>query len=103
MNTEQALWNVVINLPESLKKELLHYAEYLREKDTENKQYQKKIEVTQRYGSWAGQIIMSDDFDEPVANISPVKRPLKRGSAKSKVWMSDDFDEPLEDFKEYME
>ena len=40
--------------------------------------------------------------NKPVAKISPVKRPLKRGSAKGKVWMSDDFDEPLEDFKEYM-
>ncbi|MGB7378915.1 MAG: DUF2281 domain-containing protein [Rivularia sp. (in: cyanobacteria)] len=33
--------------------------------------------------------------------ISPIKRPLKRGSAKGKVWMSEDFDEPLEDFQEY--
>ena len=36
--------------------------------------------------------------DKPVAKISPIKRPLKRGSAKGKVWMSDDFDEPLEDY-----
>ncbi|MGK7893313.1 MAG: DUF2281 domain-containing protein, partial [Xenococcus sp. (in: cyanobacteria)] len=41
--------------------------------------------------------------DKPVAKISPIKRPLKSGSAKGKVWMSSDFDEPLEDFKEYME
>ena len=49
------------------------------------------------------EIVITQD-DKPVAKISPIKRPLKRGSAKGKVfWMSNDFDEPLEDFKEYME
>ena len=46
------------------------------------------------------EIVITQD-DKPVAKISPIKRPLKRGSAKGKVWMSDDFDEPLEDFQEY--
>ncbi len=46
------------------------------------------------------EIIITQD-DKPIAKISPIKRPLRRGSAKGKVWMSDDFDEPLEDFKEY--
>ncbi len=50
-----------------------------------------------------GEEIIITQNDKPVAKISPIKRPLKRGSAKGKVWMSDDFDEPLEDFKEYME
>ena len=48
------------------------------------------------------EIVITQD-DKPVAKISPIQRPLKRGSAKGKVWMSDDFDEPLEDFKAYME
>ena len=48
------------------------------------------------------EIVITQD-NKPVAKISPIKRPLKRGSAKNQVWMSDDFDEPLEDFKEYME
>ncbi|ACK73958.1 prevent-host-death family protein (plasmid) [Gloeothece citriformis PCC 7424] len=38
------------------------------------------------------EIVITQD-DQPVAKISPVKRPLKRGSAKGKVWMSEDFDE----------
>ena len=46
------------------------------------------------------EIIITQD-DKPIAKISPIKRPLRRGSAKGKIWMSDDFDEPLEDFKEY--
>ena len=48
------------------------------------------------------EIVITQD-DKPVAKISPIKRPLKRGSAKGKVWISDDFDEPLEEFQEYME
>jgi prevent-host-death family protein len=50
-----------------------------------------------------GEEIVITQHDKPVAKISPIKRRLKRGSAKGKVWMSDDFDEPLEDFQEYME
>ena len=46
------------------------------------------------------EIVITQD-DKPVANISPIKRPLKRGSAKGKVWTSDNFDDPLEDFEEY--
>jgi len=49
------------------------------------------------------EIVITQD-NKPVAKIlpiTPVLRPLKRGSAKGKVQMSDDFDEPLEDFKEY--
>ena len=50
-----------------------------------------------------GEVIVITQDNKPVAQISPIKRPLKRGSAKGKVWISDDFDEPIEDFKEYME
>ncbi|NET58057.1 MAG: DUF2281 domain-containing protein [Symploca sp. SIO2E6] len=70
MNTELALWNVVINLPESLKTELLHYAEYLQEKYPNNQQFQDHRETAHGYGSWAGQIIMSDDFDEPLEDLA---------------------------------
>ena len=69
MNTELALWKVVINLPESLKTELLHYAEYLIEKYPNNEQSQEKMETDRGYGSWAGKIIMSDDFDEPLEDL----------------------------------
>lgn len=70
MNTELALWQVVISLPESLKTELLHYAEYLREKYPNDQQNQNKRETAYGYGSWAGQIIMSDDFDEPLEDLA---------------------------------
>ncbi len=51
----------------------------------------------------SGEEIVITQDDKPVVKISPIKRPLKRGSAKGKVLMSEDFDEPLEDFQEYME
>lgn len=70
MNIELALWKVVISLPESLKRELLHYAEYLQEKYPNNQQSQEKVETAQGYGSWAGQIIISDDFDEPLEDLA---------------------------------
>ncbi|MDY7006474.1 MAG: DUF2281 domain-containing protein [Cyanobacteriota bacterium] len=70
MKTELALWKVVINLPEFLKKELLNYAEYLQEKYPNNQQSTEKMETVRGYGSWAGQIIMSDDFDEPLEDLA---------------------------------
>jgi len=70
MNTELALWKVVMNLPESLKMELLHYAEYLREKYPNNQQFQSSMKTAHGYGSWAGQIIMSDDFDESLEDLA---------------------------------
>ena len=41
-----------------------------------------------------GEEIVITQNDKPVAKISPIKRPLKRGSAKGKVRMSEDLDEP---------
>lgn len=49
-----------------------------------------------------GEDIVITKDDKPVVKISPIKRPLKRGSARGKIWMSEDFDAPLEDFEEYM-
>jgi Protein of unknown function (DUF2281) len=70
MNTDIALWKVLISMPESLKTELLHYAEYLREKYPNNNQVLEKLESKHGYGSWASQIIMSDDFDEPLEDLA---------------------------------
>ncbi|MBL1209018.1 DUF2281 domain-containing protein [Geminocystis sp. GBBB08] len=47
------------------------------------------------------EVIITRD-EQPIAQISPIKRPLKRGSARGKVWMSSDFNETLDDFKDYM-
>lgn len=69
MSTDTALWRTILNMPDSLKTELLHYAEYLLEKYSNIQKSQKQIEKPHGYGSWAGQIIISDDFDEPLEDL----------------------------------
>ena len=65
-------------LPESLKTEVGHYIEFLLEKYVNStgasrpngkEENQQDLEKSHGYGSWAGQIIMSDDFDEPLEDF----------------------------------
>ncbi|MBW4490786.1 MAG: DUF2281 domain-containing protein [Trichocoleus desertorum ATA4-8-CV12] len=67
-------------LPDSLKQEVLHYAEFLAEKYTN-----KTIENT--------------------SEIQPSEKKRRAGIMKGTfvLPLADDFDEPLEDFQEYME
>ncbi len=65
MSTDTALWQAIMNMPDALKTELLHYAEYLVDKYPKIKILNQHSEQQHGYGSWAGQISMSDDFDEP--------------------------------------
>ncbi|PZO43718.1 MAG: hypothetical protein DCF19_03555 [Pseudanabaena frigida] len=69
MNTDTALWQVVINMPDALKTELLHYAEYLLIKYPKVIPIDAPDEQQHGYGSWAGQIFMSSDFDEPLEEL----------------------------------
>lgn len=69
MNTDAALWQVVLKMPDALKIELLDYAEYLLTKYQNITKSTEKPEKNHGYGSWAGQIIMADDFDEPLADL----------------------------------
>ncbi|MFB2875777.1 DUF2281 domain-containing protein [Floridanema aerugineum] len=69
MNTDTALWKAISNMPDALKTELLHYAEYLLEKYPNIPQTNKETEESHGYGSWAGKIIMSDDFDAPLEEL----------------------------------
>jgi Protein of unknown function (DUF2281) len=62
-------------LPESLQIEVLHYIECLHNKYAQNlpslppETVKEDIDKSHGYGSWAGQIIMSDDFDEPLEDL----------------------------------
>jgi sugar-specific transcriptional regulator TrmB len=65
-------------LPESLKTEVDHYIEFLLEKyvnptsssaQDEKDENPENLEKSHGYGSLAGQIIMSDDFDEPLEDL----------------------------------
>ncbi|MEB3179167.1 MAG: DUF2281 domain-containing protein [Nostocaceae cyanobacterium] len=69
MSTDTALWQAILNMPDSLKVELLHYAEYLLSKYSNLKKSTEARQQPHGYGSWAGKIIMSDDFDEPLADF----------------------------------
>jgi hypothetical protein len=67
------LLSTLEKLPEPLQKEVLHYAEFLADKYSQ----------------------------DPAKNILPTKR-RQAGTMKGMIVMSDDFDAPLEDLKDYM-
>jgi hypothetical protein len=77
MTTETKILEAVSQMPETLKQEILHYAQYLIEKYSRNSEEQEELE-------------------------QPKQKRGGFGILKGKIWMSDDFDEPLEDMKEYM-
>lgn len=70
MTIDIEIFQTVLKMPESLKKEILHYAEYLIEKYTKHESSQEQFEQLHGYGSWAGQIVMSDDFDQPLEDLN---------------------------------
>ena len=70
--TEQIIMAELHTLSENLKQEVLHYIQFLKQKQAE------QLEVS-----------------EP-------RKKRQAGSAKGKFVMAEDFDAPLEDFAEYM-
>ncbi len=77
MTTETKILEAVSQMPETLKQEILHYAQYLIEKYSQGLEEQETLE-------------------------QPKQKRGGFGILKDKIWISDDFDEPLEDMKEYM-
>ncbi len=69
---EQTLIQEIHTLPESLKQEVLHFVQFLKQK--------QNIQI---------------ESPKP-------RKKRKAGSAKGEIIMADDFDAPLEDFAEYM-
>ena len=112
MTIDPEILQTIVKMPEPLKKEILHYAEYLLEKHAKTESSQAEVEQLHGYGSWAGQIVMSDENTsntclEYEPEITKEEKPKKRRSGILKgtfvLPLPDDFDEALEDFKEYME
>ncbi|PZV19672.1 MAG: hypothetical protein DCF20_01320 [Pseudanabaena sp.] len=66
---------IFVKMPDALKVEVLHYAEYLLHKGIEKSSGSaiKNDEIAKKKyrqaGTMAGLILMSDDFDEPLAEI----------------------------------
>ena len=69
MTIDLEIFQTVIKMPESLKQEILHYAKYLLEKHAKTESSAEQLEQPHGYGSWTGQIVMSDDFDEPLEDL----------------------------------
>lgn len=112
MTIDTEIFQAIVKMPESLKKEILHYAEYLLEKHAKTESSQAEVEQLHGYGSWAVQSVMSEENTsnaclEYQPEIPEEEKPKKRRSGILKgtfvLPLPDDFDEPLEDFKEYME
>lgn len=120
-------------LPDSLQNELEGYVDFLIYKDqkkqntydlsfnddqeeTNSRNTMKEPDVEKpklkrESGALKGKIWMSDDFDEPLEELSNQKTLNQNpqnpksgfGGGKGIIgYMADDFDEPLEEFKDYM-
>jgi hypothetical protein len=63
MTTDTEIIQTIGQMPESLKRELLHYAKYLIENYSEQTELPNK---KRKAGLLKGKIWMSDDFDEPL-------------------------------------
>ncbi|HEY9694396.1 MAG TPA: DUF2281 domain-containing protein [Oculatellaceae cyanobacterium] len=53
MTIDTEISQTIAKMPESLKKEILHYAEYLLEKHAKVELFQDPLEQLHGYGSWA--------------------------------------------------
>jgi Protein of unknown function (DUF2281) len=63
---------IFAKMPDALKIEVLHYAEYLLNKGIEKSPITSDDIPKKKYrqaGTMAGLIVMSDDFDEPLAEM----------------------------------
>lgn len=70
MTIDIKIFQILFKMPDSLKKEILHYAEYLLEKYRQPESPQDPPDRGRGYGSWVGQIVMSDDFDLPLEDLN---------------------------------
>ncbi|RMG11710.1 MAG: DUF2281 domain-containing protein [Cyanobacteria bacterium J055] len=70
MTIDIEIFQILLKMPESLKKEILHYAQHLLEKHSKTESAQEPLDQGRGHGSWAGQIVMSDDFDLPLEDLN---------------------------------
>lgn len=116
-SVDEELLKIFASMPSSLKAEILHYAEYLLQKNvvgtaTINNGDQLALEVSETEppkkkslaGCMKGTFVLPlpDDFNDPLEDFEQSEEKYGYGSLAGKFTMSDDFDEPLEDLKEYM-
>lgn len=88
-----ALYSKIELLPDTLKKQVLDYIEFLLSRDASqgSKHLVKSSDAEYK--------AVEETHGKPPSN----KKPLKAGFLKDSFVMTDDFEAPLEDFKEYMQ
>jgi hypothetical protein len=69
MSIETAILQNVEKLPNSVKQSVLLYTEFLASQVVVDLPKMAQTEADYGYGSLAGQIVMADDFDEPLDDL----------------------------------
>ena len=67
--TDQTIISELHTLPENLKKEVLHYIQFLKQKQIDHVEI-KEPHRTRRAGSAKGKFIMAEDFDGPLEDFA---------------------------------
>ncbi|NMF57274.1 type II toxin-antitoxin system VapB family antitoxin [Pseudanabaena yagii] len=80
ISLDDEVLKILAKMPDALKVEVLHYAEYILNKGTEKS---------------SGVALASDDISK--------KKYRQAGTMVGLIAMSDDFDEPLAEMREYMD
>ncbi len=66
--TEQTLIQEIHTLPESLKQEVLHFVQFLKQKQAAKTESAKPRQ--RKAGSAKGKFVMADDFDAPLEDFA---------------------------------
>ena len=94
-----SLYTQINNLPSNLKQEVLDFVQFLEMKLKK----ERKLKKHRRFGVLKGKIKMSDDFDEPLEEVSNFLQQKSKhsksisGKAKGLIQMKENFDDPIEE------
>lgn len=71
MFNDQVLIQEIHTLSDNLKEEVLHYVQFLKQKQTENTETPKPRKNRERkFGGAKGMFVMTDAFDEPLEDFA---------------------------------
>lgn len=65
--TNETLIKEIYTLPDNLKEEVLHYVQFLKQKQTNQTETPRK---KRKAGSAKGEIFMADDFEAPLEDFA---------------------------------
>ena len=109
MNIDIAFQKMLTQMPEELKKEVLHYAIYLLSQYSDNKSFETISPQQQRSRDLQATILLPlpEEVNSSLKSLNTdtkaaYEKKYGYGSLTGKIVVPEDFDEPLEDFKDYM-